>query len=525
MNNWINNADNLSTFRNLKKTVGFSFKELTEELSTSNGLHSMPNLKSIGKKYVLNNLKTVDGLYNFMVGSEDLEDNKALTKNEKLALVIWRKPPSFARVRRVWETMRKFWDEALVEIKGVINPVAGRLVLKVRPNNLNLPPNNAYEAKVNETKFTVFYENENPKGTDGLENFVIIENLDLLAKKLGKDLVDVLIEGLKDKNIDFFNSNDPSEVLASSKINSIEIESCNYSPVIEITKDPEKFMVLVPADKALEAAKKIKEKYESEMGKVRNRLPMNLGIVYAGYHTALPAIMDAGRRLMQIDNEEKPWTLMKQPEEFADYFKLSFKNDQVWTIPSKMGDCSEDIWYPYFYVVNAEAKPENRHLSFKGPSGNWLVHVSELKEGDKVLLTPSYFDFEYLSSASQRFEISYSNEGKRRSKYRKHRPYYLDDLDEIERVWVILSTRFSNSQIKKLSTLVEEKRRDWAVSSENKDDTFKIYVENVVENLKWKQSHAKHEKERLVDFCVDGKLLDVLEIHMSILKDKSEVAE
>ncbi|NLT45592.1 MAG: hypothetical protein GXX80_08825 [Thermotogaceae bacterium] len=525
LNNWINNADNLSTFRNLKKTVGFSFKELTEELSTSNGLHSMPNLKSIGKKYVLNNLKTVDGLYNFMVGSEDLEDNKALTKNEKLALVIWRKPPSFARVRRVWETMRKFWDEALVEIKGVINPVAGRLVLKVRPNNLNLPPNNAYEAKVNETKFTVFYENENPKGTDGLENFVIIENLDLLAKKLGKDLVDVLIEGLKDKNIDFFNSNDPSEVLASSKINSIEIESCNYSPVIEITKDPERFMVLVPADKALEAAKKIKEKYESEMGKVRNRLPMNLGIVYAGYHTALPAIMDAGRRLMQIDNEEKPWTLMKQPEEFADYFKLSFKNDQVWTIPSKMGDCSEDIWYPYFYVVNAEAKPENRHLSFKGPSGNWLVHVSELKEGDKVLLTPSYFDFEYLSSASQRFEISYSNEGKRRSKYRKHRPYYLDDLDEIERVWVILSTRFSNSQIKKLSTLVEEKRRDWAVSSENKDDTFKIYVENVVENLKWKQSHAKHEKERLVDFCVDGKLLDVLEIHMSILKDKSEVAE
>jgi len=533
LDNWVGNTDNLSTLRSPKKDIGFSFKELTGELSTSDELNCIPSLKSVGKKYVLTDLKTVDGLYNFMVGSEDLEENKALEKNEKLALAIWRKPPSFARVRRVWETTSKFWDEALAEIKEVIDPITERLVLKVRTNNLSLPTNNAYEAKVNETKFTVFYENKNPKGADGLENFVIIENLELLAKKLPveiktdsrKDLVDALLEGLKGKNIDFFNSNDPSVVLASSRIDGIEIESCNYTPVIEITKDPERFMVLVPADKALEAAKKIKEKYEREMGKVRNRLPMNLGIVYAGYHTALPAIMDAGRRMMQIDNEEKTWILMKQPEELSDYFELTFQGNQFWKIPSKMGDCSEDVWYPYFYVLNAEAKPEKRLLSFKGPSGNWLVHVSELKEGDIVQVTPSYFDFEYLSSASQRFEISYTNDCRRRSNDRKQRPYYLDDLDEIERVWAIISTKLSNSQIKKLNTLVEEKRRDWALSTENEDDTFNSYVENVVENLKWKQPLSKHEKEKLVDFCVNGKFVDVLEIHMSIMKDKSEVAE
>ncbi len=76
-----------------------------------------------------------------------------------------------------------------------------------------------------------------------------------------------------------------------------------------------------------------------------------------------------------------------------------------------------------------------------------------------------------------------------------------------------------------MNTLVEEKRRDWAISSENEDDTFKSYVENVVENLKWKQPLAEHEKQKLVDFCVNGKFVDVLEIHMSIMKDKSEVAE
>lgn len=534
--NWLD-TNNISTF-SIHNCRTLQFEEMVRQFG-ADPKHTKTNLNNrryseylkIGNSFKKENLSVAE-LFNLVCEEENIKLNDA----ENLVLSIWRKPPSFARVRRVWETTSKFWDEALAEIKGVINPITERIVLKVRTNDLNLPPNNAYEAKVNETKFTVFYENKNPKGTDGLENFVIIENLDLLAKKLGikkdsrKDLVDVLIEGLedknKDKNIDFFNSNDPSAVLASSRIEGIEIESCNYSPVIEITKDPERFMVLVPADKALEAAKKIKEKYEKEMGKVRNRLPMNLGIVYAGYHTALPAIMDAGRRIMQINNEEKPWTLMKQPEEFSDYFELTFEENQVWRIPSKMGDCSEDVWYPYFYVDNLDkVEREKRCLSFKGPSGNWLVHVSQLKEGDKVLVTPSYFDFEYLSSASQRFEISYNGESRRRSKDRKHRPYYLDDLDKIERVWVILSTRLSNSQIKKLNTLVEEKRRDWTDSLGEKDETFKSYVENVIDNLRWKQSLAKDEKDTLVDFCVSRKLADVLEIHMSILKDKSEVAE
>jgi len=92
-------------------------------------------------------------------------------------------------------------------------------------------------------------------------------------------------------------------------------------------------------------------------------------------------------------------------------------------------------------------------------------------------------------------------------------------------VWVLLSTKLSNSQIKKLNTLVEEKLRDWTLSSEKADDTFKSYVENVVDNLRWKQSLSKDEKDTLIDFCVSRKLADVLEIHMSILKDKSEVAE
>ncbi|MBU1247394.1 MAG: hypothetical protein KKB70_01745, partial [Proteobacteria bacterium] len=49
----------------------------------------------------------------------------------------------------------------------------------------------------------------------------------------------------------------------------------------------------------LAVAQAIKEKYEREMGKVRNRLPLTLGAVYFGRRTPLAAALDAGRRILR----------------------------------------------------------------------------------------------------------------------------------------------------------------------------------------------------------------------------------
>jgi len=538
LGNWVNNTENLSTFRNLKKNkeINFSFSEFMNDFTKFGKLQKMSNFKKIVNRYILDALKTTDGLYDFIVKSEDLGYNRILKKHEKLALSIWRKPPSFARIRRVWETTSRFWNDALAEIREkIVDTKNARLIIKVKSDNINhLDNNNAYEVETNGARFTVFlYKNYFENGVETAE-CIVIENPYLLAQKMGldekqNDLINNVINEIKKKiygkTIRFYDPNSPSRVLVDSEVYDFEIDTCSYSPVIEITKDPERFMVLVPANKALEIAKTIKEKYEKEMGKVRNRLPLNLGIVYAKYHTALPAIMDAGRRLMRINNKEEKWTLTERPEEYSDHFELSFENGQIWKIPSKMGDCSEDIWYPYFYVVN-EDKDElgSRPLSFKGPSGDWLIHVSELKKGDKILVIPSYFDFEYLSSASQRFEISYDDKNRRRSNGRKQRPYYLDELNDIEKVWETLSTKLSNSQIKKMNSLVEKRRRDWADSLKDNDESFIAYIEYVINNLKWKSPLEDKERKKIIDFCINGKLADVLEIHMSILKDKSEVA-
>ena len=68
-------------------------------------------------------------------------------------------------------------------------------------------------------------------------------------------------------------------------------------------------MALVPADKALDVAQAIKTKYETEMGKVRNRLPLTLGLVFAQARTPLAAVLDAGRRMLKRKPQEQDFTI------------------------------------------------------------------------------------------------------------------------------------------------------------------------------------------------------------------------
>src|SRR5437868_7742591 len=51
----------------------------------------------------------------------------------------------------------------------------------------------------------------------------------------------------------------------------------------------------------------IKEQYEEQMGKVHNLLPITGGIVFAGRRTPLPAILDAGRRMLKQLESNEVW--------------------------------------------------------------------------------------------------------------------------------------------------------------------------------------------------------------------------
>lgn len=532
LKDWLN-GKMISTLRNPKNDSLPTFNKIIQELNSQFGSDISKNaeLSQIINGFTLKKLNTVDKLYTFLVESEDLAEGpySSLQKNEKIALAVWRKTPSFARVRRVWETTFKFWEEIKESLNVIVKPVTLRLIIKSEAE-ISLPENSSYKASSGDISFTIFH-------TEGNE-YIIIENLERLAKKIfdnQKDKSKYAIDAgtkirayLKGKNIEIYDPDGKKrdKSLGSLHVSDIISEDANYVPVIPILAEPSIFMAIVPADKALDIGRTINKKYEEEMGKVRNRLPLTLGMVFAKSHTPISSLMDAGRRMLKNISMEDEWKVksVKGEEPCYSGYKfrtLEFDNGTEWKVPVAMrGGQTEDIWYPYFYFgEKKDEKPEDREKSFKGPDG-WLVHASEIKDGDVLRILPSTFDFEFLDSSSRRFEVYYDDEGKRLDKTKSLRPYLLEELDEFERIWSIVGPKKLNrSQLKKVMYLLETKREEWPVEDKENVPVFQNYASDVLMNANWKQ--AKPEKEdfdKIVDAAVTGKLKEIVELYMDILK-------
>lgn len=435
---------------------------------------------------------------------------------------VVQKTPSFARIRRVWETTKRFWDDVNLDINTIIDPVGTRLkiagIFKQKSENISISSNNAYEAEFNGIRFSIFYTK------DG--EYFIIENLQRLAQKLGASSQEsknycssamFVKDQLHTKTIKIYDSEGKYKIntLGYLTLSQIEPELDSYVPVIPILSEPSTFMAIVPANKAVKIARHTKEKYEQEMGKVRNHLPLTLGLVFAKSHTPLPALMDAGRRMLKVSNKEEYWILVNDSLDCGLNCTLKFNNGISWNVPIKMGDdITDDIWYPNFYV---DGVPDDRSTAFEYPDNRWLVHVKELKKDDTVKITPSRFDFEFLDSASRRFEVSYDKNGIRKDITKLKRPYLLEELDDFERFWNILSEGLSRTQIKNIIGLIEAKREEWSPSERN--DVFENYVHNVLHNANWKDGKPS-ELVKMENAAFSGKLRDVVELYMDILKIK-----
>jgi hypothetical protein len=422
------------------------------------------------------------------------------------------KTPSFARLRRIWETTKTFWEDVELDIEGKIRDNKKRLVVdgEIR-NKDSLSENNVYEIEINRTRAAVFYTDEG--------KLIIVENLERLASKIGysknnADYYTYIQSELNDKEVKIYNSegNSKNQSLGQLKISNVELLDDNFIPVIPLLSDPSQFMAIIPANKTIDIAKAIKKKYEAEMGKVRNRLPLSLGLTFGRSHTPIMALMDSGRRMINNPSKEETWCLVDDARQCNGDWVLSFTNGVIWSIPRLMGDKeTEDVWYPYFYV---EGTATDREIKFQRPKG-WLVHVSKLRKGDAVKVEPSGFDFEFMDSASRRFEVSYDGTGKRRDPGKAQRPYLLEEIDDFERIWKGISENLATTQIKNVTGLIETKREEWNVSRD--DETFIQFIREVLTTANWKHGVPPNLDE-LTKFAASGELRDIIELYLDIIK-------
>jgi len=473
------------------------------------------------------------------------------------------KNASFARIRRCWDTTRQFWievrDETIPESRehpdGVIAMDQRRLriggTFRSTSGTRTLGPFHAYELNLEGVSLSVVWV---PPTETETGHFLSADNLCYIAKQLGApeqtwsepEAAATYVRGrLQGKDL---TVKEPSGHGAPGVGRGIlqkadpQSESLPlYSPYIPILAEPSIFMALVPADHAFEVTCRIKAKYEEEIGKVRDRLSLHLGLVVAPRHTPLRTILEAGRALLQppekdwtkrweaweVDSiEPVTWDIDRQAETHR---RVTFVNGIEWNLPMKMGDGkTPDYWYLHLLT----RKPQVADKFEDKPS----VHAADLKEriyensnvkqeGTKVWVMPSTFDFEFLDVAGRRFEIYYDKDGRRPG--HPCRPYLLEEVATIEKVWNLISDRekgLTNTQINGLLEVIEKKRKDWDVT-QNLDDTFRQFVYDALQEA-WGKNGWKNlgkEGQTLIKrSTASGMLADVVELYMKIMKQESK---
>ncbi len=475
---------------------------------------------------------------------------------------------SFARIQRVWKTTQQFWDDVSnfskidkdgprLEIRGDLSP----------KKNADIPGKyHVYYLLLGKVKLSVVWDEKN-------ERFITAHNLKFLSQpnRLNKEVKVWLLEKKGEKIIieeptGYGSENKDWGSITLREIK--EIDDSKYIPAIKILSEPRTFMALVPANKALDIVNGIKEKYELEMGKVHNRLPLHLGIIFAPHKTPFRVIIDAGRRILKsrsISYEE--WVIKKKESEisllpealknnphFKKFLSLHLeRNDEkaIWHVPLKMGDGNtDDKWYPYVFVPcdKNSNKSNDRDFSFENAQkwelkdeekthNVWFVHVSDSKKEDIIYFTPSTLDFHWMDTSGSRFEIAYGETGRRMDK--PHRPYLLHDHVKIQNVWKTISRHLNSTQILAIHELIEAKRSEWEYS-----EVFKEFCSNIIANVDWRpyqDKDSKQDKDRkkiypweiskqqkmdflreYSDYAATGLLSDVIELYIKILKEKPE---
>ncbi|MBF2029755.1 MAG: hypothetical protein IGS48_23865 [Oscillatoriales cyanobacterium C42_A2020_001] len=437
------------------------------------------------------------------------------------------KNPSPARLYRIAETARAFWKKVTSEIMpNAVGLSPFRLELHPKTNNLDeLGDYHAYDLDIDGVILSVVWDKPH-------QRFLTTDNLSYFAAQLPPTARDTWIRKLAGRR---FQILEPSIFLQSSRkkaeVTIKEVKEIGgYQPAIPLLTEPSLCLMLIPANKALELAAQVKKEYEQQMGRVRDRLPLSVGLVFCNRRTPIRSVLEAGRALLNLSeqfdmNDGKgweDWRLMRK-DNSGSPCKLEFDNGITWEIPVVAGDGNtKDQWYPRLY--------QGDQWTQKQP-----CHVSELCELDacyldqKVWIRPSRFDFEFLDSTARRFEIYYDKDGRRP---RHKRPFYLEDLDRFDTLWKILQA-LEKSQRHQVIYSIEATREMWYGGNYDHsvgDLVFQQFVEDTLANAAWRKDKKwrdlpEEERQQLIDAGVRGELADLAELHMEILKERENDKE
>jgi len=364
------------------------------------------------------------------------------------------KNPSPARLRRIWETTREFFEELeskIIRLADIREERQKRLVW----NNIDIPDGEYKDGEI------LFW-----------------------AKNKTVYLIS-FIEKINDKrkfNLKPCNNN-------SNGVVELSIDSAieqSYQPYFTILKTtPISWQFIIPAENIPELIKNVQKEYYKNFKLVYGKLPLHIGIIIQNYKKPLYIGIQALRKIRRDGIDWKSLGKEISAEAFKSRQKESFHYQQV---AEEISDC--ESYYSLFEKISGEGKYEF-YLYPETKEKVWLNTTQNVADIDKFCIYPNAFDFEFLDTNTRRNDIYYNDKnGKRFLKSKNLRPYDLDDWQYFEKFKDFFSSdKKATSKLHKLVSLIYSKLADW----EDVESLQRLMISSFVNVLELKDNAEKND--------------------------------
>lgn len=369
---------------------------------------------------------------------------EGLTQNAQkadwLVRLLFRKHPSAARIRRIWETTYAFAQETVFDTiisdfyTGQLSARTGRdarLSFKIAPNPA-LSPGATLDLELRGMRFSPVCVDE------AKALFCSTINLQLLATRgnSAADIAAYLNKHGQELRIKREDDKDWQEGYVLKDAGEAPAKFQGYIPFIRIYDSPDQFMALVPAYDALTIAQRVYEEYCRQFSKVRDRLPLHLGVLAFHRRTPLYVAMDAAQRLSEAfqENGGPIGAEIEQIEDQPDISKNEKKKRTIalkavglnaplkWSVSYATGDPDiGDDWHPYLRIDGGDPDRGDYSFDYTG-KGHYVVHVKKLQKNDRIKIDKACLKLAYLENASDRFRVD-------------EELRFLDDIQRINELW------------------------------------------------------------------------------------------
>ena len=304
--------------------------------------------------------------------------------------------------------------------------------------------------------------------------------------------------------------------------------------IIPLSLDSSGFRFVVAANNSTIVVQRINSILQQSLNKLKGSLAVHLSCIVTNskfpFYLALETLNKIENRIKNIYKDGTPkniryqnWKLLNNPTENNGIIKLTWETFYQgvvdWEINIKTSDENQyDIWHSYFILNKRDGKEVEA-----GP--NRLVHITDLKANDEVLIMPSTFDFMALEGTARRHQLYYTLNKENNTLRRPHwvmgekgcTPLLLDTFNDFVNLVKLAGWDDGDSNYGKAKRLAGEMV-----------ETYEKWVRDVPESLRkegkkaW-ESHLKNmlnrycpkvdkmAKENILATIKDGRFFDALE--------------